>query len=523
MKKSLKFFLFIIFLTPILIISDKVNAEENYYNDKTYKVGVIEFDPYVKRDNNGELNGYYVELFDLIAKELNLNYEYVLVNVSECIDKLESGELDFSLGITITKDRTEKIIFNVNSIASEKFALYTNKDIRQYDLKQLNGLKFGAIRGRASTWILDFFKSSNIDVEIIYKDSYDQINELFYNGKIDLILDSTYKNTKDKKIYEFVSDQVYIAANKENKQVLNDIDNTIVKLNEESIIDNIYDSYFNKDKLKREKISRNLNTLLEIMILSLIVIILFPIVKREFYAIYIRSLIKSKIYEIHYQGIFNPKSKEIIGFESILKDNRNSQIVDIKDLSIKVESSFISEICIWQFEKILEDYKELKNLNNTREEIYVSINIPIIKIKDNKFIDKFILILNQYKLTNNICIELIGNIKNINSISKNIEKLKKAGFIIAIDEFGIEYSNLDTIQDMEIDIIKVDKSFINNLENSLIKYEIVSFMSRIGRGKNKIVILNGVKNSHQNEIIKNIDNNLYVQGEFYDNHYLEMV
>ena len=526
MKKSLKFFLFIIFLTPILIVSDKVKAEENYYNDRTYKVGVIEFDPYVKIDSNGKLNGYYIELFDLIAKEINLNYEYVLVNVSECIDKLESGELDFSLGITITKDRAEKIIFNINSIASEKFALYTNKDIEQYNLKQLDGLKFGAMRGRASTWILDFFKSINIDVEIIYKDSYDEINELFYSGKIDLILDSTYKNTKDKKIYEFVSDQVYIAANKENKRVLSSIDNAIVKLNKESIIDNIYDSYFNKDKLKRENISKNLNILLEIILLSLIVIILFPIIKRQIYIIYMRSLIKSKIYEIHYQGIFDPKSKEIIGFESILKDKRNNKIVDIKDLLIKVEDSFICEICIWQLEKILLDYKEFEKSKNIKDKkIYMSINIPIKKIKNNKFIDEFIIMLKESELiNNNICIELIGNIKNINSISENIKKLKKAGFIIAIDEFGIEYSNLDIIQDMEIDIIKVDKSFINNLENSLIKHEIVSFMSRIGKGKNKIIILNGVKNSAQNEIIKNIDNNnLYVQGEFYDNNYLEMI
>lgn len=519
MKKILKFFLFIIFFSSILVNINKVNAKENYYNDKIYKIGVIEFDPYVKIDNDGKLSGYYIEFLDLIAKELNLNYEYVLVNIGKGIDNLETGDLDFSLGVTVTKDRTERVIFNVNSIALEKFALYTNKNINSYNLQELNGLKFGAIRGRAVDWILDFFKASNIDVEIVYKDSYDQINELFYNGEIDLVLDSAYKNTKDKKIYEFVSDQVYIAANKNNREVLNDIDNAIISLNKENKVDYIYNSYFDKDYLKREKIEKILNGFIVAILLLCILIILFPIIKKEIYKIYIRSLIKSKIYEIYYQGIYNPKDKEIIGFESILKDKRNNKIIDIKDLSFKIEDNFISEICIWQLKKILLNYKEFKRLNNiSQKKIYIAINIPINKIKDDKFIDKFISILNKYKLMeNNICIELIGNIKNINSITKNISKLKKAGFIIAIDDFGIEYSNLNIIQDMEIDIIKVDKSFINGLENSLIKYEIISFMSRVGKGKNKIIILNGVKNLEQNEIIKNIDNNnLYVQGDFYD-------
>ncbi|MBD7915004.1 EAL domain-containing protein, partial [Clostridium sp. Sa3CUN1] len=118
-----------------------------------------------------------------------------------------------------------------------------------------------------------------------------------------------------------------------------------------------------------------------------------------------------------------------------------------------------------------------------------------------------------------ICIEVIGNInvRDIEIISGNIKILKEAGFLIAIDDFGIEYSNLNIIQDLDIDIIKIDKIFTENMDKSIIRSEIIIFISRIAKAEDKFIVLEGIDKIEQEKKIKEIDNDkLCVQGNLYD-------
>ena len=521
---KLKISLIILIIIPTLLINKITKAEVNNYNEKIYKVGVIDFIPYSGINENGEFEGYYIDFFDLIAEELGFKYEYVEVNNFEAINKLEAGELDFSLGITITDERAEKLIFNLTPIASEKFALYTNRDIDPYNLGELNGLKFGAIEERAADWVIDFFKASNIDVEIIYRSTYEEINDLLKNGSIDLLLDSAYKETEYNKIYEFVDSQVYIAANKNNKEIINAIDDAIVRINnnDPGSIENLYNSYFDKEKLKMRKLERVLFGLLKSILAIGIIIIVFPRVKKLIYSISIKIKIKSNRYEIDYEPIYKVKNKKLIGFEAIIKDKiKNKYLDSSNDIIYKIkEKNVVSYICIFGLEKIISDYKKIQNYNFLKEkDFYLSINIPIDQFKDSKFVHKLIEILNKSNLRkNSICIEFMGNIntKEVNTISKNIKILKEAGFLIAIDDFGIEYSNMNIIQDLDIDIIKIDRIFTSNMDKSVVKSEIIKFISRIGKAQNKFIVLEGIDEIEQDEKIKEIDNDkLYAQGNFY--------
>ena len=524
MKRNLKAFLSILIFITNLLINKNIKAETINYIDKTYKVGVVKLDSYVQVNEKGDLEGYYIDLFDLIAKDLNLKYEYVLLSIADAIDKLENKELDFVLGITLTEERADKVLFNICPIAFEKFALYTNKEINSYNLNDMNGMRFATIKKVENKWILDFFKASNINVDIKYGDNYDEINTWLDNESVDLILDSAYKKTKHKKIYEFIESQVYIAANKDNGEVLNNIDNTIINLNknEKNKIENLYNSYFNKDKLIKKKVEMLLNNLIQLILLLILIRILLPKIKRIIHIMNIRKLTKKKSNSIYYQPIYKSKDKKIVGFEAILKNKiEDKYVCYCRDLISKFkDNKIISYVCITVLKKVISDYKKIEanNLLN-KNNIYLSMNIPINQFINNRFVNKIIKILNKSKLRkNSICIEVMGNInvKNINSIIKNIKRLKEAGFIIAIDDFGIEYSNINMIQKLDIDIIKIDKTFTYNMDKSLINNEIIMFILRIGKSQDKFIVLEGINKLEQYEIIEKMDyDKLYVQGNFY--------
>ena len=523
MKKFSKAFLCMLICLFTLLINQNVKAETYNGNNKVYKIGVIEFAKYVELNEDGELEGYYIDFFDLIGKELNLKYEYVAVNNSEAISKLESGELDFCLGITITESRAEKVVFNSFPIALEKYALYTDQDIDSTNLNKLNGLRFGAIKERAADWILDFFKASNIHVKIVFGESYDEINKLMDNGSIDLLLDSAYKDTTYNKIYEFVASQVYIAANNNNKDLLNNIDDAIVQLNRDgNKIDHLYSSYFDLEKLKKEKIETVLDLLAKIIFFIVVLIILYPLVRKKLYRDYIKKCIKTKRFSIYYDPIYKAKSEEIVGYEAIVKDNiKNKCLENSKEILAAVkENHSISDLCIWKLKTIITDYTEFKACHSfIKSDFYLSLNMPINQFENHKFVDRLIDILNKSKLNKHtICIELSGNIipKNMGIINDSIKRLKDAGVLIAIDNFGIEYSNLNLISELDLDIIKIDRTFTSNMDKSIIKNEIIMFISRIGKAQNKCVVLEGIDHLEQDKKIKEIDNDqLFVQGSFY--------
>ena len=67
---------------------------------------------------------------------------------------------------------------------------------------------------------------------------------------------------------------------------------------------------------------------------------------------------------------------------------------------------------------------------------------------------------------NKICLEIVERIKtkHLSKVSKNLTLLKQAGFKIAIDDFGTEYSNLHLLLNLDTDIIKIDKCFVEGIE-----------------------------------------------------------
>ena len=179
------------------------------------------------------------------------------------------------------------------------------------------------------------------------------------------------------------------------------------------------------------------------------------------------------------------------------------------------------DISLWIIKKVIKDYDKIKNYQCVSgKEFYISLNLSLNEIENEAFVKKAIQILYKSNLEpNKICLEIIERVKmnDLDKINKNIDLLKGAGFKIAIDDFGVEYSNLDVLQKLDIDIIKIDKNFVDGIGKDIIRNEIVLFISKIARNTNKYVVLEGVEEVEQESAIKKIENDLlYVQGYYYN-------
>ncbi|MBR3901316.1 MAG: GGDEF domain-containing protein [Ruminococcus sp.] len=95
-----------------------------------------------------------------------------------------------------------------------------------------------------------------------------------------------------------------------------------------------------------------------------------------------------------------------------------------------------------------------------------------------------------------------------------MNKLRDLGVKLAMDDFGTGYSSLSYLQILPITLLKLDRSFITDIQNDNIAYEIVSAVISIAKSKHIKTIAEGVENTKQEDILRQAGCD-YGQGYLY--------
>ncbi|MBO3444620.1 EAL domain-containing protein [Clostridium sp. CCUG 7971] len=524
-----RFILILFSLFCILNIKSYADSDINN-NEEILKVGFYDNKPYYFMNKKGKEDGYYHDLLNLLIKGTGIKYKYIKYDFSEAVNKLENGEIDLLFGLHRTDERMKKVIYTNNYIEIETYRIYTNKDIRYGKLDELEGLKFGLVKnGMNSNWIFEFLENKDINIIPVWVDTDKDSIKLLKNKSVGAIVGSAENNDLDgyKNIYEFSVGPVYIAGNKHKGSIIKELDNRIdyIDVLEKKHIEKIYRDYFNEaTNLDKKKITIIISIIFLLIISTCVLVIksMCPKIKKNKIKSSIRNRIKNKEYLLYYQPIVDPKKDSIVGFEALLRLNHPKEgiLTPYKFIDEIEKNDMLSEMSIWVLKQVLLDYNKIKKYNNIdNKKFYISMNLTIKEIENDDFIYKIQEILNIYRMEkNSICLEIVESVRisNLEKLQKAIQTLKNFGFMIAIDDFGVEYSNLDILEKLDFDIIKLDKYFVDDISESIVRQRIMKFISDITIIKNKSLVAEGVEDILQKEIIKNIENNkFFIQGYFY--------
>ena len=156
---------------------------------------------------------------------------------------------------------------------------------------------------------------------------------------------------------------------------------------------------------------------------------------------------------------------------------------------------------LWVLSQILKDFEEIKaNTKDLDEEFYISMNVSFKELASSTFIDEVKRILKDVDLTKvKLCFEIVERyqLEDREFMNGIIAELRQLGIQIAIDDFGVEYSNLDILDKIEYDVIKLDKHFIDEIQSSQIRKETVLFIGRIIEHNNRKMVMEGVEYPEQ--------------------------
>ena len=104
--------------------------------------------------------------------------------------------------------------------------------------------------------------------------------------------------------------------------------------------------------------------------------------------------------------------------------------------------------------------------------------------------------------------------ENAEQVIRVVEGLRDKGYTVEMDDFGSGYSSLNMLSAMPVDVLKMDRTFIRNMENNERDVQLVALILGIARNLKIPVIAEGVETEAQLQILRNLGCTL-VQGYYF--------
>jgi len=147
----------------------------------------------------------------------------------------------------------------------------------------------------------------------------------------------------------------------------------------------------------------------------------------------------------------------------------------------------------------------------------ISINISVTQLYEEDFVEKLLNKLNKYQVNpNRIQLEIIESVMmhSYEIIYDKLSVLKQNGISIALDDFGTGYSSLAHLSRLPIDILKIDKHFVDSIGVDEQAYHVIEAISLLAKSINLFSVAEGVETELQAEYLRKININ-YIQGYLY--------
>lgn len=232
----------------------------------------------------------------------------------------------------------------------------------------------------------------------------------------------------------------------------------------------------------------------------------------------IESIMKEALengeFKVYYQPKIYAQNEKIYGAEALVRWYRNGKIISPSTfIPLFEKNKFIIKLDIYIFEQVCKDLAQWKGKFGVIPN--VSINVSKEQFIDENFIDKYVEICGKYNLKpEQIDLEITESAtidQNVNMLNV-LNKIKEKGFIISIDDFGTGYSSLSMLQNMPIDIIKIDKVFIDQADLTSSE-NIINYIMFIAKHLETKTIIEGVETEEQVEFVRKIGVDI-IQGYY---------
>ena len=221
----------------------------------------------------------------------------------------------------------------------------------------------------------------------------------------------------------------------------------------------------------------------------------------------LRRALEDNELRIEYQPKYCTDSMQICGAEALLRwtHPERGEIPPDTFISIAEDSGLIGDIGHWVAENVCQQIAAWQYFGHSTGRI--AINVSGHEFGNGDVVDRMISAVRRAGIsTSDIQLEITENvlISDIRSVLKALYALRENGFSIAVDDFGTGYSSLRYLQKLPIDELKIDRSFVLDVEKNTDSRSICSAIIALAKSLGLAVVGEGVENAWQAQFLKRL-------------------
>lgn len=219
----------------------------------------------------------------------------------------------------------------------------------------------------------------------------------------------------------------------------------------------------------------------------------------------LHTALKKKQFFLSYQPIVDLSTGRISKVEALIRWQHpvNGLIPPDDFIACAEDTGLIVDIGYWV---IQEAIKQMRQWHQITPELQLNINISAIQFRNNNELSQqWIHTLKQQELGKDIVtIEITESLlfDHENDVGTLLKDLRNHGIKIAIDDFGTGYSSLSYIKKFDIDYLKIDKSFIQNITHSSEDSALCQTMIQMAKNLNITAVAEGIEEQQQWQLLK---------------------
>ncbi len=231
---------------------------------------------------------------------------------------------------------------------------------------------------------------------------------------------------------------------------------------------------------------------------------------RLYLEVELRQAIERGDLTLHYQPIVNLRSQSLRGFEALLRWQKGDTLISPNVfIPVAEETGLIFELSRWvlhnaceQLQQWQQKYPKLQSMGFTMS-VNLSANqfsLPTLGAEIQKTLE------HRHLRGQFLKIEITESVlmQHLDSAREILAELKEMGVRINIDDFGTGYSSLSYLRNLPLDGIKIDRSFISQMDRSQEDLEVVHTILVLARNLHLDCIAEGIENTTQLQLLRSL-------------------
>ncbi|MGW0610758.1 putative bifunctional diguanylate cyclase/phosphodiesterase [Streptomyces sp. NPDC002788] len=214
-------------------------------------------------------------------------------------------------------------------------------------------------------------------------------------------------------------------------------------------------------------------------------------------------------FDLRYQPVVDIVRGDVVGFEALVRwpELGPDPVPPGQFIPLAEETGHISALGAWVLRRATADLARLQHRTPGLGLPYLSVNVSARQWRDTGFLDEVCTALGTTGLApGTLQLELTESVlmRRTRQIDAQIQALKDRGVRIAVDDFGTGFSSLRYLRDFPIDVLKIDKSFIDGIPHDPQQVALVEGIVHLAETLGLQVIAEGIEEQPQRELLADI-------------------